>query len=311
MFKRFLPFLTISLFLCTVGGFFGRIHWLLDLFAHFRIQYLAIGLFFALLTTVGKQRPSFALSILIVLINGSQIAPYYQSNPVVQVAQSSPTLRLMSANVNAGLGNETATIDAILTSEADIVAIIELNPTLAAQLATINHRYPYQFLQTLDNSHFGIGVISKLPLVQTEALLLGTMQVPTLYAEIMLGNETVGVLATHPSPPFFGRGTDFRNSQLAEIGEFVATSSLPIIVMGDLNATPWSSAMRQLLKITALQDSAMGYGLRPTWISRQHLLGIPIDYVLTSAEFSTLDHTVAPTIDSDHYPIIATLQLNQ
>ena len=310
LFKRLLFLLTVGLLLCTIGGFFGRIHWSLDLLAHFRIQYLIIAIFLAVPAAIGKTSASLTLAVLIFLINGTQLAPYYQLTPPVH-AEPVSTLRVMSANVNADLGNEAVVIDAILASEADIVAIIELNPTLATQLGDLDHLYPHQLLQTLDNSHFGIGLISKLPLTRTNVLLLGTMQVPTLYAEVAIANETIALLATHPSPPFFGYGTAFRNSQLAALGEFVATNSLPTIMMGDLNATPWSSAMRQLIKTTNLRDSALGHGLQPTWISRRHPFGIPIDYVLSSAEFSTLNHRVGTSIGSDHYPVIATLQLSQ
>lgn len=316
MLKRLLFLLILGLLGCTLVGFFGRFHWLLDLFAHFRVQYALIALLFLLLARLAKQRMSTRLALLILAINLVQIAPYYLPTPFITglasaETENKPTLRVMTTNVNSSIGNEQRAIESILASGADVVAIIELNPTLAAQLASIRSEYPFQILQTMENSHFGIALLSKIPLERQDVLWLEPNFTPTLYAEILVDNTPVAILATHPSPPILKYGTDLRTQRFAALAEFVSATSIPTLVIGDLNATPWSHDMRNLLNNTRLHDSALGHGLQPTWLRRQYPFGIPIDYVLASAEFRTLDHAVEPSIDSDHFPVVVTLQLNQ
>ncbi|MGB1252142.1 MAG: endonuclease/exonuclease/phosphatase family protein [Candidatus Promineifilaceae bacterium] len=311
MLKRFSYLLIAGLFLSTLLGFFGRFHWLFDLFAHFRVQYIAIASLFALFALLHKPRYPLYACLLILLINLAQIAPYYYPAAQTIPNDSTTTLRVMSTNVNSAVGNEQSSIDSILATEADIVAIIELNPLLAEQLSTIQHIYPHQQLQTMENSHFGIGLLSKYPLSNQDVLWLDSNPSPSLYAEITTQAGPVAILASHPSPPLFRYGTDLRTMRFQAIEKFMSATAVPTIVLGDLNATPWSHDMRSLVNNTRLHDSALGHGLQPTWLSRQHLLGIPIDYVLVSAEFSTLDHQVLPRAGSDHLPIVATLQLHQ
>ena len=310
MLKRLLFIFILGLLGSTLLGFFGRFHWFLDLFAHFRVQYVWLAVIFLLLARIMEQRRSMWLALAVLLLNLMQIAPYYLPMALAQ-SETDTSLRVMSTNVHANVGNEHLAIESIVASNADVVAIIEVNPLLAAQLPTIEHMYPHQLIQTMHNSHFGIALLSKRPLQRQDVLWLEPDFTPTLYAEILAGNTPIAILATHPSPPILKYGTMLRAQRFAALGEFVTATSIPTLVMGDLNATPWSHDMRTLLNNTRLHDSALGHGLQPTWIRRQYPFGIPIDYVLASAEFRTLDHSVEPSIGSDHFPVVVTLQLNQ
>ena len=111
-------------------------------------------------------------------------------------------------------------------------------------------RYPFQFVETFSNDHFGIALISRVPMQNQEVLFLGDMEAPTLSAEIIHDNALLTVIATHPSPPFFDYGTRNRDSLLAELAPVINDNPHTTVVMGDLNATPWSVGFRNLINTT-------------------------------------------------------------
>jgi endonuclease/exonuclease/phosphatase (EEP) superfamily protein YafD len=55
-----------------------------------------------------------------------------------------------------------------------------------------------------------------------------------------------------------------RNQQLKGIGEFIAEHDQPVVLIGDLNATPWNRFYKRLKHDSGMTDSARGFGLQPT-----------------------------------------------
>ena len=83
-----------------------------------------------------------------------------------------------------------------------------------------------------------------------------------------------------------------------------------VMVLGDLNATPWSRAMTNLMAAGGLRDAAIGSPFRSTWASRFPLLGLPLDQVLVGRAMGIVSRRVGRDIGSDHFPVIADLTLS-
>jgi endonuclease/exonuclease/phosphatase (EEP) superfamily protein YafD len=78
-------------------------------------------------------------------------------------------------------------------------------------------------------------------------------------------------------------------------------------VVGDLNATPWSSAFAGLAECGLRRAGS----LRPTWPSLGGgWIGIPIDHVLASRHWRVRDAGLGPGLGSDHRPLLARLVLD-
>lgn len=116
-------------------------------------------------------------------------------------------------------------------------------------------------------------------------------------------HKRICAVATHPLPPGGRDYSRWRNDQLEQLPDFIR-SPLPILLLGDLNVTPWNYHFRRLLDRTGLRDSAKGYGVQPTWPSYNPLLRIPIDHCLHSADIAIVDRRVGQSVSSDHYPVI-------
>ncbi|MEG1681447.1 MAG: endonuclease/exonuclease/phosphatase family protein, partial [Stenotrophomonas sp.] len=127
---------------------------------------------------------------------------------------------------------------------------------------------------------------------------LGALHLET---RIDLQGQSVRLIAVHPKPPMAVRKFRARDRLLRELGQ---SSSQALIVAGDLNATPWSSALytaqrHRLLRIT---------GSAPTYPSDgAGLIGIGIDHVLVSSQLAGTFRQRGPNIGSDHLPVRAGL----
>jgi endonuclease/exonuclease/phosphatase (EEP) superfamily protein YafD len=96
--------------------------------------------------------------------------------------------------------------------------------------------------------------------------------------------------------------SQLRNRQLAALAQVAREHTWPLVVIGDLNITPFSPLFARTLRAGKLA-SCDGGGLHPTWPARVAPLFIQIDHCLASAGIQTEDFRVGPYLGSDHYPI--------
>lgn len=82
------------------------------------------------------------------------------------------------------------------------------------------------------------------------------------------------------------------------------------LVLGDFNATPWSSTLRLLEREGGLRRARLPLGPFNTWCAdRWHLLGVPIDHVLSKGAVRVEALRLLPWNESDHRPIRALITL--
>jgi endonuclease/exonuclease/phosphatase family metal-dependent hydrolase len=82
-----------------------------------------------------------------------------------------------------------------------------------------------------------------------------------------------------------------------------------VVLLGDLNLTPYSPPFDRLLGDSGLRDVMQGQGWQPTWRAGFWPLALRIDHVLVSSDLCVEDATVGPTVGSDHRPVLARLRL--
>ncbi|MFH2043855.1 MAG: endonuclease/exonuclease/phosphatase family protein [Pseudomonadota bacterium] len=286
----------------TILSFFGHLFWIADLFSHFRVQYF-IGLTAAaLLLLIPRKRKTALCFALLAAVNLSTILPFYIGQ-AERASGSKPTFRAMLLNVNTKLGNADRVLAVINKFDPDIVVLEEVNTRWINDLRLVTNRYGHsKILPRGDN--FGIAFYSKLPLLRANIVYIGTAGVPSIVAEIDAAGEKATVIGTHPLPPVGSRYSHWRNDQLEKISDFVGSVTSPVLLLGDLNVTPWSHHFRQLLKRSGLRDASQGRGIQPTWPTQNCLLQIPIDHCLHSPEIVIVQKEIGPHVGSDHYPVI-------
>jgi len=217
-------------------------------------------------------------------------------------------MRVLLSNVNTANQNHRAVLDLIRDESPDLVALLEVNQSWAAALAELEPDYPHWVKEPRDDN-FGIALASRVPIRHQRLLFLGEAGVPSIEVDAQLGESWVKVIATHPLPPTSPENAWYRDGQLAALAGYASQSEHPVVLIGDLNTSPWSHAFRNLIKTSGLLDSALTTGLTLTWPVQLAPLRIPIDHCLVSPEIQVLRRVRGPKVGSDHFPIIIDLTL--
>lgn len=132
---------------------------------------------------------------------------------------------------------------------------------------------------------------------------------PSIVAEIDVAGRPLVLVGTHPIPPRDESRADLRDRQLQALAAFTRTKGPNIIVVGDLNTTPWGYAFRELIHDSGLRDSSRGQGFQWSWPAALPLLALPIDHLLVGEDVVVTNRWMGPSIGSDHYPLIADIHV--
>lgn len=304
--NRFCLLTGIGLSVATLMGFAGRLFWFFDLFSHFRVQVFQIALVFIFMAIWRRKSRQIALFAAIAVINYAPVLPlYFGKTP----APDAPTARAMLMNILASNGNTEQVLDAVAKADPDILVLEEVTTHWAEELEALNESYPHR-VDASRRDCFGIMLLSKVPLSRTNVVYVGSAEVPTITARVHLPQGEVDLIATHPPPPFGPVYSKHRNSQLAALPELVAEQDGPILLIGDLNVTPWCPYFRRLLKESGLKNSMQGFGFQPSWPADVGFLKIPLDHMLHSPDITVHHRIVGANVGSDHLPVIVDFSLN-
>ncbi len=301
-----------SALVCIVSliAFLGRYGWLFELATHFRVQYLAALCITTLLLLVWHRYDWAALALVFVVINAAVLAPRWLTPTTTAPLKTSATapLRALLANVNAANRDYQRIRQTITRYNPDFVVLLETTPWLAAQLQDLSKQYPYRSIAAREDN-FGIALLSRYPFVHANTLEFSAAQLPSISAEFTQGQQHFIVLGTHPLPPMGAELAQDRNQHLAHLAAFARQSPHPLLLVGDLNISPWSPYFTQLLAESGLGDSGDGRGILPSWPVAWPPLWIPIDHALFSAGIQIHHRETGPDLGSDHYPVIVDFQV--
>lgn len=235
------------------------------------------------------------------LVNLGVILPFYFGK--TPAALGRVPVRAMLINVNTKLGKSAVVADVICRFNPDILVLEEISAKWLSDLAPVLVDYRYSEQESREDN-FGIALFSRFPLTQSRIVCIGDAEVPSIVAEIETTQGTCTVLATHPLPPVGGDYSELRNNQLAELPQWVKRATSPVLLLGDLNVTPWNHYFKRLIHESGLKDSSQGRGVHPTWPTFNSLMLIPIDHCLFSPEIGIVKKVVGPQVGSDHFPVI-------
>ena len=219
------------------------------------------------------------------------------------------SLRVACANLEVGNSRCAEILRQIESDQPDLLVLSELWPEAWEELEPGLAAWPHRLAHPLPGC-FGIALLSKLPLAQARVVDLGQKWTPAIVATAEHSSGPIGVLAAHAPPPGGAQRSAERNRSLAAIPALLEDLPPRRLVVGDLNATPWSAPFRQMLAETGLTDSTRGAGLQgswPAWLPGP--LRIPIDHVLMTPGIGVANRRLGPDFGSDHLPVFSTLLL--
>jgi endonuclease/exonuclease/phosphatase (EEP) superfamily protein YafD len=281
-------------------GFLGEFWWIFDLVAHPRLQYpVLLAATAGGLAIVGRGRPALVI-VLIAIANGAVVAPLFMTRPA-DARPGGPELTVVSFNVQVRNPDRAAVINWVRDLDADVIFLWETSQPWRDEFAAAG--LPYHQSEPLQaGSTIGGLVLTK---DSARVRLLETGDRSSIEVIVPFGEDEVALLGTHPFPPVSGRQSTDRDAQLSTVARYAVDFDGPLIVAGDLNATPWSVAFRPLVE--GLTNSMNGFGWQASYPAGSGPFMLPIDHLLHNDYLTTVARSVGPDLGSDHLPIIVTL----
>jgi len=244
------------------------------------------------------------------------IFPYtiFGKKQVVRVDKVLPDqgISLLISNVYQDNVNYTGCLEQIHKADPDVVLLLEADKQWQTQLA-LEKVYPYSITAPIDNT-YGMLLYSRFELKDGEVKFLVEDDVPSIHTKVILKNgQEVQFFAVHPTPPVPSenpRATE-RDKELLLIADLAKSSSLPVIVAGDLNDVAWSHTTSLFLKMSGMLDPRRGRGFYNSFHAHYFFLRFPLDHAFISPNFKLKEMKRLDNYDSDHFPIFISLQYEE
>ena len=284
--------------------------------------YVYLPAYACLAWAIWKRRWILTLANLaVVCLHIGLIAPDFMRDRRFEQAASgattdtpaAPTVRIFFANVRSQNTEYSALLKEIQDANPDVIVLVEF--TWKWHLAYIRLPFfaAYPYGSGMKNETLGtVNVFSRLPLKNEKLVWFAGRGLQTF--EIPVGSETLHVIGLHAPRPMNMRTDDDYDGFWSRSIPMILGEKGPLVVVGDCNATQFSSVYQQLTADrlrSAHQDRGRGYAT--TWPNGQD--GVPslirIDQALLSPEVECLDIKDGEGRGSDHKPLILDVRIHQ
>ncbi|WP_243747730.1 endonuclease/exonuclease/phosphatase family protein [Mycolicibacterium sp. CBMA 226] len=226
-------------------------------------------------------------------------------------APAGTALRFLSANLRYGRA-EAEPVVRYAEEGADIVALQELTPAALVRLeaAGLDRVFPYRALRVMDEPG-GVGLWSRYPISDVridDGFWLGMLAADVQLPEAPAATRVMTVHLSAPWPdPLQGWRDDL--ARLADtLLKAAEASTGPVLLAGDLNATPDMREFRRLLR-QGYQDAGAQAGAGVVRTHPADIVAPPVfavDHILTRGYVATSVRTLQVP-GSDHRALLAQL----
>ena len=263
--------------------------WLFDLASHW--QWLHLVVLLACLALLARRRPRWLMVLPLAALPWFSVAPALPP----QTGEARLSLQVITANLQQS--SDARALRAWLDAQpAELVLLQEVTPALAQQLQRWAD-YPHRIVAP-ENSPFGLAVLSRLPL-DNRRVRRDADDIPSIEATLRHGVQAISLSLVHPMPPLSPYWHHKRNLGLQVALQRNAAGGLPGLLAGDLNASPWSMATRELHQLGWYRAN----DLRASWPNwGRGWLGIAIDQVLVHGPWRVVAQSLGPDLGADHLP---------
>lgn len=228
----------------------------------------------------------------------------------ITATSSDDQLKIMVSNVLGPNNYTQKLVDLVNKEQPDILITLETDKKWQQALSVIEPDYPYTVKVPLDNL-YGMHLYSKLELIDPEVKYLMIDDIPSIHTQLRLRNDSViWLYCLHPMPPSPTEAdkSTTRDAELLMVGRHIKEHNQKAILAGDLNDVAWSKTTRRFQRISGLLDPRIGRHFINTFHVDYPFLRWALDHIFHSACFTLVDMKRLPSIGSDHFPVLTTLQ---
>lgn len=268
----------------------SRFAWPTDLLTHWQWIFVPLALTGAVLGWRGLTRWTMVAAVVasaaLAVGLGATHAP--AAAPTVR-----PVLTVLSANVHLDAVDVQPLAAWAVAQGVDVLLMQEVSPGFAESIESGAAGYSFRFVSPRDDP-FGLAIVSRYPL-DSVSVAEGPGRIPFQRVSLAINGRAVSLVNAHPFPPISETAHQERSRLLREL-DGLAAQDPSLIVAGDLNASPWSSAFRDIGHLRVASRAL------PTW----HGV-LPIDHVLVGPAWSVVEAGRTPRFESDHHGVIVRL----
>lgn len=296
-------FWTITGLTCvaSVLGFAGRWLWQFELASHFRTQYFVLLTVSTLILLTFRYKWSAVLIGGVALTNLYLLIPLYL--PSGDRVKDRQKLRVMAINVQAENNQRTRLLKLVQDLNPDFLALFEVDKSWLGFAEILTHQFEYSRVDAIEG-HFGSALFSRYPMNQTELMRFGSISHYAIVAKIIVNDQPFHIISAHVLAPTQRGYFLMRNEQLNNLARAARSIEGPVMLIGDLNLSPWSPYFHDLIEMAILKDSRKGFGIQATWPVGFPLFRIPIDHCLVSQSIQIHNWKRSEDIGGDHFPIV-------
>lgn len=297
-----------GLLLAWASGYLARHYWGFELSTHFKPQFMLGSLAYALLFKRLRLRSWQRAALCCAALNGLHVFTWYlpPGQPPAGARAGRP-LKLLLSNLFFMNRQYESLFELVRAESPDVIVVQEVSPGWAAALEGLRDGYPYGTVISAEDAG-GIGVLSRLPLLEVADAGIGVYNGPSLQVSLLFNGRPIHLLASHTPPPMSRSHLEARNRNLRALADRLRATPDPKILVGDLNCSMWSPYYADAFEGLGMVNARQGFGLLPTWPTWVPLLLTPLDHCLTSRDLRVRDIRTGPYIGSDHLPLIVELE---
>ena len=294
----------------TVLGFAGKWWWRFEQASHFRVQWFVLLTAAVPVLLVAQRYKHTALIVALAAVNLSVIVPLYlRARPSLSATNGSGYLRIVSINVRAENEQHEKILTFVRETTPDFLTLFEVNESWDQVTRLLRQQFTYSQI-VLRRGYFGLALFSRYPIKRSELKEFASISVYAIVVHLSVNEQPLTIIGAHVIAPLNRTYWHLRNTHLADLARTARAQSGPVLLIGDINITPWSPYFRDLLRDSALNDGRQGFGLQPTWPVQFPPLRIPIDHCLISPSIAIRQWTRGPGVGSDHFPIIVDFSMH-
>jgi endonuclease/exonuclease/phosphatase (EEP) superfamily protein YafD len=291
-------------------------------FESFRLHMAVAALPLAVLALLFHPRWLGLLGLLAFAWNIGTVWPYLPLGSPAPVEAEGTTLKVVSANVWYRNDGYAAAIQYLQSTDADVIALIEVTPQWLTALQPLYAKYPYRIDCMQGMPPCEMLLMSKHPFGRAYAGRIDGRSPVIIWGEIDFGGRPVTIAATHLSWPMRAAVGSARiiagsalqpslddayplvqSEQAANLAQYLQSLGPDLVLMGDFNSVPWSRTQATLRAATGLENAGP---MVPTWPSWQPAWSrLPIDQIMTRGALRRLSFESGSFIGSDHLPVEA------
>lgn len=219
-------------------------------------------------------------------------------------------LKIMVSNVLTSNDQTQDLVNLVQDRKPDILITLESDKKWEKALIQIEPDYPYNVKVPLDNL-YGMHLYAKLELIDPVVKYLMIDDIPSIHTQIRLPDgKLVWLYCLHPMPPSptEAEKSTTRDAELLMVGKHIKENDQTAILAGDLNDVAWSKTTRRFQRISGLLDPRIGRHFINTFHADYPFLRWALDHLFHSACFTVVNIERLPSIGSDHFPVMTTLQ---